>query len=201
MERSSTRRTQEQRRTETRRRVLEAAIELIAKHGSRAISLAEVGRAAGYSRGIVTHHFGTRSELLRTAVVQAQLFDVPDNGGSGLERLDALVRTYLAGLRDRAPACQAFLILWTEALASDPVLAPLYAQRDSWFRAILADLVRKGLVDGSIRPDADPSAVAATLLGLLRGIGLQSMSVGAPVDVDAVIEQTVHLVSRGLAPR
>ena len=58
------RRTQEQRRAETERRVVDAATELIATSGSRRITLAQVGEAAGYSRGIVYHQFGSRERLV-----------------------------------------------------------------------------------------------------------------------------------------
>jgi hypothetical protein len=43
------RRSQQQRRSETEQRVLTAAMALIAERGSRGVSLAEVGRLAGYS--------------------------------------------------------------------------------------------------------------------------------------------------------
>jgi AcrR family transcriptional regulator len=68
------RRTQRERREETERKVLAAATALIAQHGSRALTLAAVGEAAGYSRGIVSHHFGSRENLLRAVMRDAQAF-------------------------------------------------------------------------------------------------------------------------------
>lgn len=69
------RRTQQERREQTERKVIAAATALIAEHGSRALTLAEVGKTAGYSRGIVTHHFGSRENLLRAVMRDAQTFD------------------------------------------------------------------------------------------------------------------------------
>jgi AcrR family transcriptional regulator len=40
-------------------------VRLIASSGSSPVSLADIGKAADYSRGIVTHQFGTRDEMLR----------------------------------------------------------------------------------------------------------------------------------------
>ena len=62
------RRSQQQRRSETEQRVLAAAMALIAERGSRGVSLAEVGRLAGYSSGIVSHHFGGKQQLLAAVV-------------------------------------------------------------------------------------------------------------------------------------
>ncbi|SSC25622.1 transcriptional regulator, TetR family, partial [Klenkia terrae] len=194
-----TRRTQEQRRAETERRVLDAATALIAQRGSRAVTLAEVGREAGYSRGIVHASFGSRAELLEAVVRDAQRFAVPPVDGNGLDRLGAVVRAYLGNVRDRQPSTGAFLLLWAEAVAGEPVLAPLFAERDADFRATLADLVRDGVADGSVRADADPAAVAVLLLGLLRGIGMQVVApAGVPAD-EALVAQTVEVLRRGLA--
>ena len=48
------RRTQAERRAESDSRMLRAATQLIAKHGSAGVSLAKIGVAAGYSRGLPT---------------------------------------------------------------------------------------------------------------------------------------------------
>jgi len=195
----ATRRTQDQRRAETGRRVLDAATRLIAQRGSRAVTLAEVGREAGYSRGIVHAAFGSRADLLGAVVRDAQQFVVPPVDGAGLAQLTAVVRAYLGNVRDRQPSTGAFLLLWAESVAGEPVLAPLFAERDTTFRAALADLVRAGVADGSVRADADPDAVAAVLLGLLRGIGMQVVApAGVPAD-DAFVQQVLDLLTRGLA--
>jgi AcrR family transcriptional regulator len=195
------RRSQEQRRSETEQRLLAAAMTLIAERGSRAVSLAEVGRLAGYSSGIVSHHFGGKRQLLAAVVEHAQhFFDLPLTGSCGLDQLSLLMSTYLGTFRERAPAPQAFLLLWSEAVASDPVLAPMFTERDAWFRGLLAGYVRSGIDDGSIRADADPEAVAVSVLGLLRGIGIQLIAATEQAPLDVIVSQIVGIVQRGLAP-
>jgi AcrR family transcriptional regulator len=179
--------------------VLDAAIELIARSGSRAISVAEVGTLAGYSRGIVTHHFGGRAQLLEAVVRDAQQFDVPDTGDSGLDRVSILISTYVATLHERGTAGRAFLLLWAEAVGADPVLAPLFAERDAWFRGLLADHLRTGIDDGSVRVDVDPDAVALTVVGLVRGVAMQLMSSAGDTPARLVADQAADLVRRGLA--
>ena len=194
------RRTQAARRAATEQRLVDAATTLIAARGSRAVSIADVGRAAGYSRGIVTHQFGGKPGLLETVVLHAQNFEVPGAGsGSGLQQLTRLLGAYLKNLRDRAPASQAFLLMWTEALGGEPTLTALYAERDVGFRALLADLVRAGIDDHSIRADADPTTVALAIVGALRGIGLQLISgtVHQPA-LNLIAEQTITLIQNGL---
>ena len=62
------RRTQEERREEAERRLLEAAVRIIGKTGVETFTLADVGEAAGYSRGLPAHYFETKSGLLAAVV-------------------------------------------------------------------------------------------------------------------------------------
>lgn len=197
---SPARRTQRERREEAERKVLAAATALIAQHGSRALTLAEVGQAAGYSRGIVSHHFGSRENLLRAVVRDARTFPLPDPDNSAADWLAGLVRAYLENVAGRRPSARAFLQMWGEAIAADPVLMPLYAEEDAGFRRLVADKVREGHGDGSVRADADPEAMAVFLVGLLRGIALQLISTPPPERVEAIIEEAERSTRRALEP-
>lgn len=192
------RRTQQERREQTERKVVDAATALIAEQGSRALTLAAVGEAAGYSRGIVSHHFGSRENLLRAVMRDAQVFDLPDPGGSAGDWLADTVRAYLENVARPRPAARAFLKMWGEAIATDPVLTPLYAEQDARFRRLLADKVREGIGDGSVRADADPEAMAVFLLGLLRGIALQLISTPPPARVQVIIDEAERATRRAL---
>src|SRR5258707_13314574 len=99
------------------RKVLAAATALIAQHGSRALTLAAVGEAAGYSRAIVSHHFGSRENLLRAVMRDAQAFTLPDLGDSAADWLADTGRAYLKNVTSRRPAARAFLQMWGEAIA------------------------------------------------------------------------------------
>jgi AcrR family transcriptional regulator len=193
------RRTQEQRRAETERRVLDAAMALIARSGSRAVTLAEVGEAAGYSRGIVYHHFGSRERLLEAVVDEAQRFDVPAYQGDGLDHLVRIIEAYLRNVVRRTPSARAFLQLWGEAIAADPVLAPLFARRDADFRQLLANVVCQGVADGSIRPDANPAAAAVLIVALVRGTGLQLIAQPPVGNVPALIGEATRSVRAAFA--
>jgi AcrR family transcriptional regulator len=174
--------------------VLEAATALIAATGSRSVTLAQVGEAAGYSRGIVYHQFGSRERLIEAVLDRAQDLGLPDSADDGLGHLVAIVETYLQAVARRAPTTRAFLQLWMEAVAADPVVAPLFAERDAGFRQFLADVVRRGLADGSVRSDADPAAAAAVLMALLRGTSLQLITTPPVDDVSGVVREAVRTV-------
>lgn len=193
-------RTQRERRAETERRVLEAAVRLIAAGGSRSMSLAQVGVEAGYSRGIVTHQFGSKDELLRRVAEYAQqVFAAPATSERGLDQVLAIVDTYLEYLVKHEPAGQAFLLMWVEAVASEASLRSIFLARDETFRRVLAEHVSEGIGEGTIRPDVDPGAAAVSIVGQLRGIGLQLMLTPDTAGFDLVRREALAMVRNGLA--
>lgn len=62
------RRTQEERSSSTRTRLLEATIECLLELGYAGTTTTEIARRAGLSRGAQLHHFPTKQELVITAV-------------------------------------------------------------------------------------------------------------------------------------
>ncbi|KDF00292.1 hypothetical protein Y900_015420 [Mycolicibacterium aromaticivorans JS19b1 = JCM 16368] len=193
------RRTQAERREEARQRVLQAATALVAIHGSRAVSLAAVGEAAGYSRGIVHHHFGSKAQLLEELIKYTQTFDVPADSATGLSRLTDFAGAYLGGLHERSPRSEAFLKLWTESAGAEPSLAEFFAERDGHFREVLAQYIVDGIGDGSIRPDLDPQTAAVAIIGLLRGSALMAFSTARDVSAGDLASVAVGGLERSLA--
>lgn len=196
--RATGRRTQRERSAETERRLIDAATALIARHGSRDVSVAEVGAAAGYSRGIVTHHFGSKERLLHAVVTSAQQIETPHSDGDGLDQLATMIEAYTRSLATRPEPAAAFLQLWAEAVASDPKLRPLFDERDHWFRNELEALVREGQRDGSIDQQCEPVSTAIMLVGLLRGVGMQLISTARKESVDLLSQAMVTFVRRAL---
>ncbi len=58
------RRSQAERREEAERAILDAATRIVAAKGLDELTLADAGEAAGYSRGLPSHYFGSKAELL-----------------------------------------------------------------------------------------------------------------------------------------
>ena len=174
MERTG-RRTQAERRAETERRVLEAAIGLIASRGVRAVTMAAVGAAAGYSRGIANHQFGTRQGLMRAVAEEVQLRFAPNPEGlRGRARVLALVDGYLRSLEARSRDARVFLRLWAAAIGGEePELVAVFVERDAYFRGYIVEAIAEGVADGELRAGVDAAAVAVAVVGQLRGIGLQ----------------------------
>ncbi|WP_329060251.1 TetR/AcrR family transcriptional regulator [Amycolatopsis sp. NBC_01480] len=198
---TTTRRTQQERRDQAEAALLTAAAELVVEQGVRSLTLARVGERAGYSRGIVTHHFGGKQALVERLARATQTAFVPglDEVPPGPDRLLRLVDGYLGELARIGVFNQAFLLLWAEA-ATQPDLAPIFRERDEAFRADLRDDVVAGIADGAVAPGLKPEDVAIAIVGQLRGIALQRLLDPRGVDVEQLRRSVTGYWRRVLAP-
>lgn len=194
------RRTQQERRDQAESALLDAAARLVVEEGMRALTLARVGERAGYSRGIVTHHFGSKQALVERLARATQAGFVPGLGGlpPGLDRLLKLIEGYVGALGQVAVLNRAFLLLWAEA-ATQSELSTIFRERDAAFRSDLREDVEAGIADGTIRPDTDPGEVAVAVVGQLRGIGLQRLLDPDEVDTDKLRHSVTRQWRRALS--
>ena len=92
----------------------QVAIQAIGQGGYAAMTLAEVGELAGYSRGLATHHFGSKAGLL-TAILDKVL----EKNRLNFERPPKARRASLGWLRLLTALCtDAFKHLTKHALTS-----------------------------------------------------------------------------------
>jgi AcrR family transcriptional regulator len=197
---TTARRTQKQRRDQAEAALLHAAAELVVEQGVRSLTLARVSDRAGYSRGLVTHHFGSKQALLERLARATQTGFVPglDDLPPGLDRLLRLIDGYLGALGEVGVLNRAFLLLWAEA-ATASELAPIFRERDEAFRADLREDVAAGIADGAIRPDVVPDEVAIAVVGQLRGVGLQRLLDPQAVDTARLRRSVTDHWRRALA--
>jgi len=81
------RRTQEERRAETRAKLIDATLKLLAERGVAKVTTEEVAKAAGLTRGSIQYHFASPNDLLKAAVIE-----LPNRLGTKLDvaKLQAL---------------------------------------------------------------------------------------------------------------
>jgi AcrR family transcriptional regulator len=151
------------------------------------VTLADVGREAGYSRGIVTHHFGTKEALLaRLAAAAQQRVAPPAENEMGLGRLRLLVDTYIETVRSGDSYAQAFLLLWAESASASPALRAIFTERDQQFTSEIIKDLEAGRRQGNVHPGIDSAGTAAALIAQLRGLALQMIIAGDSFDAERV---------------
>jgi AcrR family transcriptional regulator len=198
-------RTQEQRRTEAERRLLEAAAELIGEVGPSRVTLANVGERAGYSRGLATHHFGSKGALMqRVADIVTERFRETltdrDRPESPTDELLRLVRTYIDVVSDLPPMNRARLVLMADAVATaSPDVRPAMVAADRAFRESIARSIQRGVTAGEFPRSVHPVGLATVIVGMLRGVTFQSM-IDDQVDLEASGTEIERLLIERLRP-
>ena len=197
-------RTQVERRTEAEARLLTTARQLIARRGWAGTTLAEVGEAAGYSRGLAGHYFGSKTGLLRaiTQQINNNFFEelrkappVP----AGVEAIVSFVSVYLGRSDPLWTNTRALLLLMTEALLDKSDSDQLVNYNASVLQ-YLDEHIRIGIANREIDTSVSPGVGAEFIIGALRGMLLLRLVRGGDIGAAAVRAHVVTLVRRALAP-
>ncbi|MGA3149834.1 MAG: TetR family transcriptional regulator [Acidimicrobiales bacterium] len=171
--------TQEERKAETRARLLTAAAELFADQGVDAVSVDAVAEAAGRTSGAVYAHFGSKQGLLfalldswKDSVRTVLLAEVAVTE-SPLGQL-AAVWDNVADRADSESGRWALLEheLWLRA-ARDPEVADVIRERDAEARRFSATQLAGWTSAVGSRPVAEPEGLAVLMKALLTGLAMQ----------------------------
>lgn len=195
--------TQHERRSKAENALLDAAAQLFAERGIVDSSLADIGGRAGYSRGLVNHHFGSKAELIERLAHRCQKrfseWIGPIGGRSGLDGILEIVDAYVRHFEAPTPEGRAMLVMWGAAFPrSSPVDGMVEADRRA--RAGILQCVSQGKRDGSISKRIDGPAFAVTLLGLLRGVAAQFLTDHDGINMPRARSQCLRFVTQALSP-
>ena len=169
------RRTQAQRRAETRGRLLDATIASLVEVGYAATTVRGVAERAGVSQGATTHHFPHRVKLITAAVeelserriadIREAAADMPTDPAERLRAALEFFRMAFSG-----PLFAAWVRLWIAA-ADDPELHAHMIAVDRRLWDAIRELAHEMLPEAAEDPSFD--ARLAVIGSTLRGLGFQ----------------------------
>jgi AcrR family transcriptional regulator len=172
------RRTQEERSTETRARLLDATIASLVEVGYASTTTTAVCERAGVSRGAQVHHFPRKQDLVvaavahlaarRAAELRTRAEAVPD--ANGADRLDALLDLVTDAFG--GPLFDAALELWVAARTDAELHRSLYQFERIAGRG-LASLWRE--VAGDLADHERFDALLELTMHMARGMALQKI--------------------------
>lgn len=202
--RAPRRRTQQERSAESRDRLIEATIRLLAERGYAGTSLAEIGRASGLSRGLVTHHFGSKEACVRAVIKHIQ-HRVRSRMGAlragDAPALEQLLDVYLDGVRNREPGVPAMYVILVERITASPGLGPEVAEANAHSRSFIERLLREATDPEQEPVGAGPpvETIAVMVEALLRGVAVQWMADPSEVDLDESLRMAKEMIRGAVA--
>ncbi len=201
----------EEKKAESRRRILEAARDVFFRDGFMQANLDEVAEKAGVAKGTLYRYFESKAELYvavlahNGAIFEEKMRETLDESLSVPEQVRRTARFYFdhyVGNRDY------FQIFW--AIENQPVIGdlpqPVVAEVSRlWERCltIFAGTIERGVQDGSFR-DCDSWEVANLLWTVANGL-IQSERSSTRrqlrrADLDTAFDDAVEIMLRGLRP-
>jgi AcrR family transcriptional regulator len=193
---------QQQRAVQTRRQILETAARAFARHGHDGISLNQIIRESGLTKGAFYFHFPSREALALATFrhKQEQLVELiaarADDDLPALKRLAALLRERARLLEED----QSLLVVvrlgieLTLRYGPDSEYGPFSELPLAAFEA----LVREGQEAGEVRAKPDARATAETIFAGILGIDQAALMLSRGFDIRARTEQLLDVLIPGL---
>lgn len=164
------RRPDPERTARKREQIAVAAGGLFAAHGYERTSVAQVAQTVGTSPASVFYYFEDKASLFRAVferdlpaaeTLVARHADAADPVAAILEVLDALAE-------DAAdPGASGMLVELLRRVGDDPELVAVVERTTEVLREGLASLIARGIAEGAIDPDLDPTGTAAWLQAIV----------------------------------
>jgi TetR/AcrR family acrAB operon transcriptional repressor len=189
---------------DSRRDLMDVAIDCFAHHGFQATSIDRIAKAAGVTKGALYYHFKDKEELLFAAVknrigqferrVVTDLTPV-SNAPAALQQLARVCFDHATKSNHR----RLIVTLMVEALDTHPRLAAEFRDMMQRFREFLRTIIRSGQERREFRADIDATIAAEVYAGAIMGAEIQYYQDPKGFDlaatIAAFIEQCVGWLS------
>jgi AcrR family transcriptional regulator len=178
--------------------VVRVATKLVARKGWQNTTLADIAREANVSLGVITYHFSSKDEIIRSVMEKyvgenltylyesLQVYDDP------VERIRNLVRLTLRETKRDKEIYYVHFDYWAKISWNDEI-REMNAQFYDFARDWTADCVRRGVEAGVFR-EMDPREAATLINSLLIGIQAQHAFDEEAFDFERVAEMAEKAV-------
>ena len=169
-----------------------ATIDLLNTAGLEAATLIAIGERAGYSRGLASHHFGSKSGLFRKVLKRITADWTTElernlEGKTGLSAIIAALDAHRNHLRLFPKHARAMFILWTGSFDPASEFKPNVIEFHRLQRDAAATWVIAGQKTGEIKQDVDPEGFGEQFYASLLGLNYQWL-VNPAIDLNTSID-------------
>ncbi|MGW1195393.1 TetR/AcrR family transcriptional regulator [Streptomyces sp. NPDC002536] len=181
------------RRMNTRRKLFEAAVTLIAEQGFSSTTVDEIAERAGVAKGTVYYNFASKTvlfeELLRHGIelltdsLQRAADETAARGGSNVDALDAMIRAGLEFISAYPALTQLYVAeLWRTNRAWQSTLMQVRQQAV----AVIETVLQKAISSGELSEEIDIPLTASALFGMVLVAALDWQSFQPERSIDEV---------------
>lgn len=189
-------------RQDKRTLISEAAVEVFAEKGFHQARVADISKRAGVADGTIYLYFKNKDDLLLSIFEDSMTLLV--NGAREqlsketcpLQKIRTFVSFHFQQVQDNRSVAE---VLQVELRLSNKFLKD-YRPAKLWdYLEILAEVIREGQANGTIRPEVDPFMQMWALFGALDELGMQwVLARNRKIDLSVAATQVAETFVRGL---
>ena len=157
--------------TDSRDRVLDAAVELFAQHGYDGTSVTQVIERAGLTKGGFYHHFASKEELLFEVygdLISRQLDAMQEILARRLQPDETLRLLILDLVESTAASASRALVFWREISRLDDERTATYRAARRRYHDAVRRLIRQGQASGAFAKVASADTITFTIFGVIN---------------------------------
>ena len=154
-----------------RSRILDAAVDLFARHGYEGTSVSQVVAAAGVAKGGFYHHFPSKQDLLYEVygdLITRQLATMDEIVARGLPPGGTLRLLIEDLVRSTAASARQALVFWREMHLLEDARAEQYRQARRRYHDTVRRVVREGQATGEFAGVASADTITFTVFGVVN---------------------------------
>jgi AcrR family transcriptional regulator len=188
----------------TKKRLFDAAMDLIGERGFTEASVDEIVERAGVAKGTVYYHFSGKAELVealiadRLAPLVASFHKAAeDNAGDPVGAIEALVRAELEFLLLYKSFSK---LLLTEMWREDRVWRATLVMFRTQLMTVIREVIEQGVASGVFRDDVDAAFGASALFGMTATVALDWLAFEPEKPLEDVHDQITKVAFNALRP-
>ncbi|MBI5115583.1 TetR/AcrR family transcriptional regulator [Candidatus Poribacteria bacterium] len=194
--------------SETRERILRAAMELFRKHGFNNTSIAQILQHAKITKGGFYFHFKSKEELGFIVLERTRDFwmenviDVIAQEAGVRRRISRMVEIMTEMYRgDIFHGCALLAVLTAEMMEHPTEFADRIRSIIAEWQKSIIDILEQGKTEGIFRKDMDSSALALILIGCCQGTTMMGHLDPENVNYDLLLHDLEKWILEGCARR
>jgi AcrR family transcriptional regulator len=205
------RKTQAERREETRELVIAAAARVFAKRGFHATSLDAIAEEAGFSRGAVYYNFADKEELFlelldrrcaeRAQDLRAVFAETSEDDVVATSRQAQLAARHALDAMTGDPEWRALYLEFLAHAARDAAFRRRFSKRSAEMRSALEEVVIERTRPVSHTLDLEPEQLAVVIDALGTGLWAHHMLHGPRAVPPELFSKALALLVDGIAAR
>jgi TetR/AcrR family fatty acid metabolism transcriptional regulator len=188
-----------------RERILDAAERVFAQSGFFNARVSEIARSAGVADGTIYLYFKSKDDLLislfesRMERVNAKLAAAAASAGTSTDKLEAIIRTHLAMVRENPQVAE---VLTIELRQSSKFMKEHSSPRFGELLKLMASVIAEGQAGGELATDIPAPLAARMIFGIVDELALAwLLGRGDKFDMEHAAGRVCALVLNGLKYR